>query len=222
MLPCRFRVVYDPFLPLSPDFQSLTCDIEIALSDVICVGIIHGDVKPANFLAFREDQSFVAKLADFGYSAHFKGSEFIRLAESRPFNAPEYQHGGFQFDGARKRDIFSLGMSCLWILFHDVLQETVGSANQFHVISRDTLQDPWKYGLLGQLKQEKALEAFGRLLVHQDPNLSGRQKVALNRFLELALAHDPQKRELNMAMLVELLGYARYGLNPALSMMIRI
>lgn len=205
MLSHRDCIVYNAFLPLSFDTASQACG-KGALADYISIGIIHGDIKPANILVFKEaDETLIAKLADCGYSVYAKGCEFIHLPKSRPFNAPEYHYRGFQFDDARKQDIFSLGMSCFWILFHDVLWEAAGNTNEFIGTSTHATQDPWSHDLLETLKQDQKLVNLARRLVDQESRLSGQRKANLSRFLELTLAHSPQERELDMAELVELL-----------------
>ncbi|KAG9189813.1 hypothetical protein G6011_06681 [Alternaria panax] len=48
-------------------------DIENGLEAIHGAGFVHGDLKPANVLIFRRAAGFVAKLADFGFSANDKG-----------------------------------------------------------------------------------------------------------------------------------------------------
>jgi len=200
------RIIHNAFLPLSFDTISQVYG-QGALADYTSTDIIHGDIMPANIVVFKEaDEMLIAKLAGFGYSVLSKGCEFVYLPESRPFNAPEYHNRGFQFDDARKQDIFSLGMSCLWILFHGVLWETARNTNEFIGTSIRATQDPWGYDLLEKFKQDQTLVNLARRLVDQESRLSEQKKVSLSRFLELTLAHDPQERELDMAELAKLLG----------------
>lgn len=86
-------------------------------------GIIHGDIKPANVLMFRDSSGkIVPKMADFGYSTIARENndiETIKMPRSRPWDAPEHTFGPCNFLAASRMDIFSLGMICLWILCHD-------------------------------------------------------------------------------------------------------
>src|SRR5271168_646304 len=88
----------------------------------VFLDIIHGDIKPSNVLVFRNDaDSFSAKVADFGYSTRFsKDDERIRIPRSRPWNAPEVNGDRlFNPSEARRTDIYSFGILCVWFLFED-------------------------------------------------------------------------------------------------------
>ena len=82
-------------------------------------GIVHGDVKPENILIFRNREGkLIAKLADFGCSVLGTSSDqLVRLRKSEPWFALEYHHRDFKLHMARRMDIYSFGMLCLWILF---------------------------------------------------------------------------------------------------------
>ena len=53
-----------------PDFLKVRfcSDIANGLDAIHEAGFLHGDLKPANVLIFREESRFIAKLADFGFS----------------------------------------------------------------------------------------------------------------------------------------------------------
>ena len=58
------------------------------------------------------------KVADFGYSTLTVGdSGKVILPKSRPWNAPEHHPGEFNTQEAKKTDVYSFGMLCLWLLF---------------------------------------------------------------------------------------------------------
>ena len=64
------------------------------------------------------------KVADFGYSTLTAGgSGTVLLQKSRPWNAPEHHFGEFKAHEAKKTDVYSFGMLCLWVLFKSRVSE---------------------------------------------------------------------------------------------------
>jgi serine/threonine protein kinase len=82
-------------------------------------GIIHGDIKPQNVLVFENnDGGYFPRVADFGFSTHFHTEDdLVYVPESVPWTAPERTHRAFTPASARKMDIYSFGMLCMWVLF---------------------------------------------------------------------------------------------------------
>jgi serine/threonine protein kinase len=68
---------------------------------------VHGDLKPANVLIFREETGFVAKLADFGYSAD-EGTDAV--GGTHGWEPPE-------IIPSRLGDCFSYGLLVWSVLF---------------------------------------------------------------------------------------------------------
>lgn len=57
----------------------------------------------------------MAKLADFGHSIIARDkSDMCRLPSSEPWTAPEWHHRHHSFAEARKMDIYSFALVCLW------------------------------------------------------------------------------------------------------------
>ena len=64
------------------------------------------------------------KVADFGYSTLIVGeSGKVILPKSRPWNAPEHLFGEFNAQEAKRTDVYSFGMLCLWLLLGNRLSE---------------------------------------------------------------------------------------------------
>ena len=70
-------------------------------------------------LASGERGRVSPKLIDFGYSCFTQGrDEKLSVPKSEPWNAPEYDsnEGRFSVQDAKKADVFSFGLMCLWTL----------------------------------------------------------------------------------------------------------
>jgi serine/threonine protein kinase len=94
-----------------PDFLKVRfcSDIAKGLNAIHEAGFLHGDLKPANVLIFREESRFVAKLADFGYST----TEGLQATGGTfDWQAPEYETSALG-------DCFSYGLLIWSVLFLD-------------------------------------------------------------------------------------------------------
>ncbi|KAJ6439093.1 mutator-like element [Purpureocillium lavendulum] len=176
----------------------LCVDIGIAIRDMHANNIIHGDVKPRNILVFQESPSkYVAKVADFGFSTQFiREDDLIRMPKSGIWCAPEWHHRGFRPEAARKMDIFSFGLVCVWMLFGDNL--TKSSRDDGRVVSFEEDCNPAQ-NLLERWKVDHGkdeLTAWALSLVRMRAELSGSD---LATFFKSTLAIDPHKREINLS-----------------------
>lgn len=122
-------------------------------------------------------------MTDFGYSCMgAKDNDIVYLPMSRDWCAPEYHDRGIELHRAKKMDIYSFGMVCLWVLFGDefvalrVELERTNDRHQFH------------HSAMG---------------LASTAELPGTQ---LRTFFELALCEDWQAREADLEKLVLLLG----------------
>jgi serine/threonine protein kinase len=99
----------------------------LLLNSYIDTDIIHGDIKPQNVLVFKDGAGMTAiKLADFGFATLATGeARNVLLPMSRPWNAPEHRFGGFDFPEAKKTEVYSFGMLCLWVLFEKSLSQSL-------------------------------------------------------------------------------------------------
>ena len=90
------------------------------------IGVVHGGIKPQNVLVFKDaiTKEITVKVTDFGYSTLTVGeSGKVILPKSRPWNAPEHHFREFKVQEAKKTDVYSFGMLCLWFLFGNRLSD---------------------------------------------------------------------------------------------------
>jgi serine/threonine protein kinase len=142
-------------------------------------------------LVFKNDSSsYIAKVADFGYSHQCTNdNDLVGMPVSKPWNAPEWHHRAFKPSDAAKMDVYSFGMTCLWILFRE--DEKYPSLNSLEELkSKDTLH------VLA--RQFTALTGL-----HDD------RKCDLDLFFNLTLVYDPKKRSEGFKQLLQLLSHNR-------------
>lgn len=178
---------------------------------LIIQGIIHGDIKPHNVLVFGssqlahgdpiyENESYGAKVADFGYStctgisAATSSRERIQLPWSPPWNAPEVHRNNciFTLGEAKATDVFSLGMVCLWLLF---LEEGRYPKSGMQVNS-DQLEI---------LKRDGTLKDFVWGKIDGETDIEPERKYAMKEFFELTLSTNPMDRNTDLHYLSQLL-----------------
>jgi serine/threonine protein kinase len=153
--------------------------------------IIHGDIKPQNILIFKDGpDGYVARVADFGFSTWFRGdNDFILMPRSRPWYAPEYHGRGFSPDDAKRMDVYSFGMLCLWLL--------LGPFLGFKDVPELELLELWK-------RENKLSEQATRLVVeHGYFNNDVTDKLC--QFFDSTLAHESDKRTIDFELILPLL-----------------
>ena len=153
--------------------------------------IIHGDIKPGNILIFRDTNGqFIAKVTDFGYSTIVTAtdnSQLVYIPKSDPWYAPEHHHRGFTFSRAKKMDIFSYGLFCLWFLFIDPEADSTNMS------------------FLKERKSAGQLPSFARKLSADVVAPEDFSIASLERFFDSALAHLPEERASDLGELLQLL-----------------
>ena len=135
--------------------------------------MIHGDIKPQNVLVFKDATGKTeVKVADFGYSTLATDDEGTAyLPKSRPWNTPEHHFGEFTAAEAKKTDVYSFGMLCLWVLFGNnlsAIQTTAVGATE--LIAFDAPFGP--RALLERLKDEDILEQTANQLINSMSGLN--------------------------------------------------
>jgi hypothetical protein len=129
-------------------------------------------------------------MADFGYStlaAANTGS--VLLPKSRPWNAPEHHFTEFQVSEAKKTDVYSFGMLCLWVLLGAVQDQHYTAKFTFDISNGPRTP-------LEQLKDDDELEHFANQLLDSAPlvGLDVKQRACLNEFFSLTVKLNPESR----------------------------
>jgi serine/threonine protein kinase len=168
--------------------------------------VIHGDIKPQNVLVFKDATGkTTVKMADFGYSTLATGDVGkVFLPKSRPWNAPEHHFGEFEVPKAKKTDVYSFGMLCLWVLFgamripENTLQFTF-----------DTSTGPRTS--LEQLKDNDKLRDVVDQLMESMPlsDLNTEHRIRLREFFSLTVLLNPEKRTSDVGRLLGLFNKER-------------
>ena len=174
------------------------------------IGVVHGDIKPQNILVFKDaiTKKITVKVTDFGYSTLTVGeSGMVSLPKSRPWNAPEHHFGEFNVQEAKKTDVYSFGMLCLWLLFGNRLSDipqTVadGAAGLISFDIPSFLSDPT---FLERLKDKDRVEYIANHLVESMPGLNVEYRIRLKEIFSLALPLNPGKRTSDLVRVIGLL-----------------
>ena len=177
--------------------MGLICPKKFPNTSLWPLGVIHGDIKPQNILVFRSaitgETSF--KVADFGYSTLVVAeSELVSLPKSRPWNAPEHRHEGFKVDAAKKTDVYSFGMLCLWVLFGESLPA-----------SFDIPNGPYRPTSLEKQKDEDRMQELVEQALEASASLSAEQNDRIGEFFRSTLAKAEKKRTSDFPRLIRLL-----------------
>ena len=141
-------------------------------------GVIHGDVKPDNILVFpRHGGRYRAKINDFGYSSVFATDrDPLRMPESGLWTAPEQHHREILASQAKKMDIYSFGVLCLWIFFYN----------------NETRQDDQLKEHLENQQQE--MLGFALELLETTMDLENLEKANIRSIFRSTLPTDPAQR----------------------------
>ena len=176
-------------------------------------GVVHGDIKPQNVLVYKDaiTGKITVKVADFGYSTlTVGGSGTVFLPKSRPWNAPEHHFGEFNTQEAKKTDVYSFGMLCLWFLFGDRLsgipQTTADGIAELISFNAHQLGPPT---FLELLKGEDKVEDIANNLVESMPGLNVEYRIRLKEVFSLTLSLNPGKRTCDLARVIDLLTQKR-------------
>ena len=144
-------------------------------------------------------------LADFGFSRFGGMDDLVKLARSEPWDAPEWHPREFKLKDAKKMDVYSFGLVCLWLFFGNNTLLDLG-------LPLTTIKTAFMGGSLDAIARiqsrkndngsilEWALE-----LLAKATDLDDEIRPRLERVFTLALAKDPHRRPSSMEALIEIL-----------------
>ena len=162
--------------------------------------LVFGSSQPAHGHQIYEDESYVAKVADFGYSTctginvATSSCERIQLPWSPPWNAPEVHRDNYIFTlaEAKATDVFSLGMICLWLLF---LRDECYSGSGMQR----------EYNQLKSLRRDGTLKDFAWGNIDGNTEIELKTKHSMKEFFDLTLSPGPMDRSQDLRYLLQLL-----------------
>jgi len=167
-------------------------------------------------LVFQDEyKGYIAKVADFGFSTCFRGEhDLISMPKSVPWNAPEHHNREFWPQAAKKMDVYSFGILCLWLLFGaepspnmplpSGFTQEEGFFISFEKPEQErNLLETWKRDSSDQLSE------WASWLVKEHGYFDSSVKNSLAKFFESTLASNPTKRSIDFSGLFLLLTPAR-------------
>lgn len=176
--------------------------------------MIHGDIKPANVLISERDGGLVPLISDFGYSTisdYGDDSASILLSQSKHWSAPEHTFEPVRFTDARKMDVYSMGLLCLWLLFYE---QVSGSAKLPFMATDDGIYQyfPWNWNAsIDDWIEGGRINRLVSLLMKAHQIKSERLPEKVEYFLLRMLDPCPETRLPCLDQLEAVLGSREYG-----------
>jgi serine/threonine protein kinase len=155
--------------------------------------IIHGDIKPQNVLIFKDLDTFISKITDFGYSHHYTSpTEGYCLPLSKPWEAPGVDGSDkeFSLEQAKVSDIYSYALLCAWVLYGDQFLRHTSDYNSPIDLALSDGAELKSIMMLETLKGSKELEHVVLNCVSHDTGLESTEIEALNELFRTTLGEE--------------------------------
>ena len=144
-------------------------------------------------------------MTDFGCSCYGNTeNDLVRVARSRPWEAPEWHDRWFELKDVKKMDIYSFGLLCLWILFPENSLVDPDST-EINISLAFSGKDGTALESLHVLKQEDTIKERALRLISQRTDLSENVCLRLRSVFNLSLDRNADKRASDIGTLVGLL-----------------
>jgi serine/threonine protein kinase len=170
--------------------------------------VVHGDLKPQNILINEDKTEDVISvgLTDFGFSS-FSNSEdgLVRVPRSQPWEAPEWHLREFSLADAKKMDMYSFGLICLWIFFRgeDLSDISLPGATVDTAFSGTNLEAT---AAIQALKQNgDAMLQWTLQLLDKNLNIQDHTRACLQQIFRLILLCCPSERTTTVQVILRLL-----------------
>jgi hypothetical protein len=167
-------------------------------------------------IVFDKRPGYVAKVNDFGFTTSFRDEWDSKTMPRSPiWGAPEWHDRSFSAAAAKKMDIFSWGLLCLWLLTEDDALEAIRSLQgwtrppeQFisfddHRPLQQNSLEAWK------LDGNDLFVPLAAFLINQESRISKEDKKRFASFFQSTLSIEPKKRSADYDMLMHLLDPVR-------------
>jgi serine/threonine protein kinase len=155
--------------------------------------IIHGDIKPQNVLIFKDHDTFISKITDFGYGHHYTSpTEGYCLPLSKPWEAPGVDGSDkeFSLEQAKLSDIYSYSLLCAWVLYGDQFLNHTNSYDDLIDLALSDGAELKSILMFETLKNSKQLEKVVLNCVSHDVGLESSEIEALKELFQTNLGEQ--------------------------------
>lgn len=130
------------------------------------------------------------------------------LPKSTPWFNPEWHHRGVSIEHAKRMDIFSLGMLCLWVILQHVVQQLPGVTHDAQIYPWPGLLQTvnWTVDLLAEWKNRKALNYLATHTIELLDGVTAQGGSSLEVFFNRSAQDSYLERESDILRLVDDLG----------------
>jgi serine/threonine protein kinase len=170
--------------------------------------VVHGDIKPGNILMAQDIEEDVISvgLADFGFSPFSESDDdLVYVPRSEPWEAPERHIRESTLRNAKKMDIYSFGLLCLWIFFKEEYLSDLGFPLAKLEMAFSGTNREATAAIQAIKKKEDAMLDWALQLLEKKKAMTDQTRSCLEKVFRLTLIHDSNDRDATMETLVQTL-----------------